>query len=152
MSMTVNQISVFIENKAGSLSAFAHLLRENGIDMRALSIADVEDYGILRIIVDDVYKTSTVLKNAEYVFKITTVLAVPLKDAAGSLADALDVLGTNTINIEYLYAFVGRQRHRAYVIFRVADEDVERATQVLTSAGYAPVSQDDLQLDTEDAR
>ena len=61
--MTINQISVFIENKAGKLSAFTHLLREQGIDIRALSIADVEDYGILRIIVDDVYKTSTVLKN-----------------------------------------------------------------------------------------
>ncbi len=144
--MTVNQMSVFIENRPGSLSAFGDLLRENDIDMRALSIADVENYGILRVIVDDVYKTSTVLKNASYVFKITPVLAVPLKDSAGSLADALDVLGGNDINIEYLYAFVGRQKDRAYVIFRVADADMEKAAQALSARGFAPVSQEELKL------
>ncbi len=144
--MTVNQMSVFIENRPGSVSAFGALLRENDIDMRALSIADVENYGILRVIVDDVYKTSTVLKNASYVFKITPVLAVPLKDSAGSLADALDVLGGNDINIEYLYAFVGRQKDRAYVIFRVADADMEKAAQALSARGFAPVSQEELKL------
>ena len=145
--MTINQISVFIENKAGKLSAFTHLLREQGIDIRALSIADVEDYGILRIIVDDVYKTSTVLKNADYVFKITPVLAIPLKDSAGGLADVLDVLGDNDINIEYLYAFVARERERALVIFRV--EDNERAIKVLSDHNYTPVTQDELRLDQE---
>lgn len=146
--MTINQVSVFIENKPGSLSAFGHLLRENGIDIRALSIADVEDYGILRIIVDDVYKTTNILKNASYVFKITPVLAVPLKDASGSLADVLDVLGNASINIEYLYAFVARQRDRAYVIFRVSENDQEKAEQVLKESGYAPVSQEELRLDS----
>lgn len=145
--MTINQVSVFIENKPGSLSAFAHLLRENGIDIRALSIADVEDYGILRIIVDDVYKTTNVLKNANYVFKITPVLAVPLKDSSGSLADVLDVLGNGGINIEYLYAFVARQRGRAYVIFRVSENDQEKAETVLSENGFSPVSQEDLRLD-----
>lgn len=145
--MTINQVSVFIENKPGSLSAFAHLLRENDIDIRALSIADVEDYGILRIIVDDVYKTTNVLKNANYVFKITPVLAVPLKDSSGSLAEVLDVLGNANINIEYLYAFVARQRGRAYVIFRVSEKDQEKAENVLTENGFAPVSQENLRLD-----
>ena len=144
--MTINQVSVFIENKPGSLSAFAHLLRENGLDIRALSIADVEDYGILRIIVDDVYKTTSILKSANYVFKITPVLAVPLKDSSGSLADVLDVLGHAGINIEYLYAFVARQRDRAYVIFRVSEKDQERAENVLTEKGYPPVSQEELRL------
>lgn len=139
--MTVSQLSVFIENKAGSLATFANLLRENGIDMRALSIADVEDYGILRIIVDDAYKTSTVLKNAAYIFKITPVLAVPLRDSPGSLADALDILGRSQINIEYLYAFVGRQKDRAYVIFRVRDNDIEKAARILADNGYSPVSE-----------
>ena len=72
--MTVKQISVFIENRPGAISAFANILRENGIDMRALSLADVQDYGILRVIVDNVYVTSTVLKNAGYVFRITPVI------------------------------------------------------------------------------
>lgn len=144
--MTINQVSVFIENKPGSLSAFAHLLRESGIDIRALCIADVEDYGVLRIIVDDVYKTTTILKGANYIFKITPVLAVPLKDAAGSLADVLDVLGNANINIDYLYAFVARQRDRAYVIFRVPDNDKDRAETILSEKGYAPVSQEELGL------
>ncbi len=101
--MTVKQISVFIENRPGAISAFANILRENGIDMRALSLADVQDYGILRVIVDNVYVTSTVLKNAGYVFRITPVIAVPLEDQSGCLADVLDVLGRNDINVEYLY-------------------------------------------------
>lgn len=145
--MSVNQISVFIENRPGSLSSLANLLRENGIDLRALSLADVQDYGILRIIVDDIYATSTVLKKAEYVFRITPVLAVSLRDESGSLADALDVLGENHINIEYLYAFTGRQRGKAYVIFRVNEADMERAAQLLAARGFPPVGQDEMHLD-----
>lgn len=144
--MTISQVSIFIENRPGSISVFANLLRDNQIDLRALSIADVEDYGILRIIVDDVYKTTTVLKAANYVFKITPVLAVPLKDASGGLADVLEVLGAAQINIEYLYAFVARQVNSAYVIFRVADADIEKADNVLSENGFAPVSQDELRL------
>lgn len=144
--MTVNQLSVFLENRPGALAAFTHLLRENGIDMRALSIADVPDYGIARLIVDDVYKASTVLKKADYIFKVTPVLAVPLKDEAGSLAGALDVLGEAGINIDYLYAFVSRQHDHAYVILRVPEADIARAAATLGAAGYAPVSQENLRL------
>ena len=85
--MTVKQISVFLENKPGKLSAFTHLLRENGIDMRALSIAEEKNFGILRVIVDDVYETSCVLKDADYVFKITPVIAVALQDVSGGLSE-----------------------------------------------------------------
>ena len=99
--MTVKQISVFLENKPGKLSAFTHLLRENGIDMRALSIAEEKNFGILRVIVDDVYETSCVLKNADYVFKITPVIAVALHDVSGGLAEVADILGDNGVNIEY---------------------------------------------------
>lgn len=142
--MTLNQLSVFIENKPGSLANLANVLREHGIDIRALSLADVQDYGILRIIVEDVYKTSEVLKNASYVFKITPVLGVPLKDSAGGLADVLDILGENKINIEYLYAFVGRQRDRAYVILRISDREIEHATKVLGNNGYTPIEPSDI--------
>lgn len=142
--MTVNQLSVFIENKPGSLAAFSDLLRENDINLRALSIADVEDYGILRVIVSDAHKASIALKNASYVFKITPVLAVPIKDSPGSLSETLDILGSADINIEYIYAFVGREHGKAYVIFRVRDADIEKAVKILTAAGSAPISQEEL--------
>ncbi len=143
--MTVNQISVFLENEPGKLSAFTQLLHENNIDIRALSIAEVENFGILRIIVNDVYRTSTVLKNNGYVFKITPVLAVPLKDVAGGLAEVVKVLGDNDINIDYVYAFTARQKDKAYVVMRVRDN--EKAIPALVSRGYSPVTQDDLSID-----
>ena len=141
--MPIKQISVFIENRPGSLSAVANLLREHNIDLRALSLADVQDYGILRIIVDDVYAASNVLRNANYVFKITPMLAVVLKDQAGSLADALEVLGNHNINIEYLYAFGGREQDRAYVAFRLDDGEMEKAAAILQEAGFPSISPDD---------
>ena len=140
--MPIKQISVFIENRPGSLSAVANVLREHKIDMRALSLADVQDYGILRIIVDDVYAATTVLRNASYVFKITPMLAVVLKDQAGSLADALEVLGEHNINIEYLYAFAGREHDRAYVAFRLDDGEMEKAANILQQAGFPAISSD----------
>lgn len=142
--MTVNQLSIFIENQPGSIAAFAHIMRENGINIRALSIADVQDYGILRAIVSDVHGASVALKNAGYVLRVTPVLAVPLKDNPGSLAETLDILSEAKINIEYLYAFVGRHENHAYVIFRVADKEIERAYSVLSKAGMTPISQDQL--------
>ena len=146
--MKAEQLSVFLENRAGRLAEVIHILAGAGINIRALSLADVQDYGILRVIVDNVYVTSTVLKNAGYVFRITPVIAVPLEDQSGCLADVLDVLGRNDINVEYLYAFVGRQQNRAFVIFRVSDEDIEKASKILNDAGYPPISQDDLQLNS----
>lgn len=142
--MTVNQLSIFIENRPGSLATLANLFRQHNIDLRALSIADVEDYGILRVIVNDLHGASVALKNANYVFKITPVLAVPLPDEPGALARALDILGSQNINIEYLYAFVGRQQDRAFVIFRVRDADMDRAAQALAAAGMRPVGQEEL--------
>lgn len=142
--MALTQLSVFIENRPGSIAELANLLRDHGVDMRALSLADVQDYGILRIIVNDVYKTSTILRDANYIFKITPVVGVALKDSAGGLADALNILRANNINIEYLYAFVGRGEARAYVIFRFADKDLERAARILAENGYDLVSEQDL--------
>ena len=85
--MTVKQISVFLENRAGCLAEFTKVLRENGIDMRALSIAETPDFGILRIIVDDSYQTACLLKDAGYIFSITPVLAAAISDHAGGLYD-----------------------------------------------------------------
>ncbi len=140
--MTVKQISVFLENKAGCLAAFTKVLRENNIDMRAMSIAETPDFGILRIIVDDTYKTACVLKEADYIFSITPVLAVEVSDEAGGLYQIVQLLGDNKINLEYTYAFITRKKGQAYMIFRV--EDNEKAIDVLEKNGVHIVSQEEL--------
>lgn len=140
--MTVKQISVFLENKAGKLAEFTHLLRKNNIDMRALSVAESPDFGILRVIVDDVYKTSSVLKEAGYVFSITPVLAVALPDVSGGLSKIVDILGENGINIEYMYVFTARKKNLAYMFFRV--EDSEKAIEILTGNHITPICQNEL--------
>lgn len=140
--MTVQQISVFVENKPGQLAEFTKILRENGIDMRALSIAEAQDFGILRIIVDDSYRTACVLKEAGYVFSMTKVIAVAVSDEPGSLFEILDILKEADINLEYTYAFITRRSDVAYMIFRVADND--KAIEALSAHGIRLISQDEL--------
>ncbi|EJW90695.1 amino acid-binding ACT domain-containing protein, partial [gut metagenome] len=101
--MTVKQISVFLENKPGKLADFTDVLFKNGIDMRALSLAEAEDFGIVRMIVDDIYHASTVLREEGYVFSITKVLAVAIPDEPGGLSRVIRVLGENQVNVEYMY-------------------------------------------------
>ena len=140
--MTVKQISVFVENKAGRLAAFAEVLSKNGIDMRALSIAETKDFGILRVIVDDPYKTACVLKEAGYIFSITKVLAAAIPDEPGGLLKILNILGEHNINLEYSYAFITRQKDLAYMIFRV--EDNEKAIAALSENHVKLICQDKL--------
>lgn len=142
--MTMKQISVFVENKPSTLAAFAKVLAEHGIDIRALSISETRDFGILRIIVDDSYKTACVLKDAGYVCSITPVLAVEMADAPGSLSRVLDILSENSINLEYTYAFITRRKDSAYMIIRVEDND--RAADILVKNGVRLVSQEELDL------
>lgn len=141
--MTIKQISVFIENKAGQLSDFIEVLSKNDIDMRALSLAETKDFGIIRVIVDDSYKASTVLKEAGYIFSLTPVLAAAVPDEPGALRKILKILGDNSINLEYTYAFITRKKDWAYMIFRV--EDNERATEALSKNDIKLLCQDDLQ-------
>ena len=117
--MTVKQISVFVENKAGKLAELTEYLHEQEIDMRALSIAETQDFGIVRIIVDDAYKTSCILKEAGYVASITPVLAVEMPDEPGSLFKILKILGDGNVNLEYMYAFLTRKEDTAYMVLRV---------------------------------
>ncbi len=140
--MTVKQISVFLENKPGQLTEFARLLDHNGINMHALSVADAKDFGILRIIVDDSYKTACVLKDAGYVFSITKVLAIEIPDKPGSLVRVLDILSENGVNLEYTYAFTSKKEDSAYMIFKVADN--EKAIEVLDKEGIKPVCQSEM--------
>ncbi|MCI8623436.1 MAG: acetolactate synthase [Provencibacterium sp.] len=143
--MTVKQISVFVENKPSMLAEFTKVLFQNEIDIRALSISETRDFGILRIIVDDSYKTACALKEAGYVCSITPVLAVAMPDEPGSLYRILDILSQNDINLEYTYAFITRKKGLAYLIIRV--EDNEKTADVLTRNGMRLATQEELHLD-----
>ena len=140
--MTVKQISVFVENKAGRLAELTDYLNQHGIDMRALSIAEAEDFGVVRMIVDDAYKTSCVLKEAGYVVSITPVLAVEIPDEPGSLYKIMKILGDGGVNQEYTYAFLTRKQNTAYIILRV--ENNEKAVEVLGRQGIHTICQDSI--------
>ena len=121
--MSVKQISIFLENKPGFLAEVTKVLGQNNIDMRAFSLAESNDFGIARIIVADVYKTTTVLKDAGYINSVIDVLAVPLPDVPGGLSQVLKILGDAQVNVEYMYAFLGGKTGGAYMVFKVADQD-----------------------------
>ncbi|WP_031517933.1 ACT domain-containing protein [Desulfofalx alkaliphila] len=131
--MKVQQISVFLENKSGRLARVTEVLGENGINIRALSIADTTDFGILRLIVDDPEKAVPALKKGGFVVSTTDVLAVEVDDKPGSLSEAMRLLEQAAINIEYLYAFVQKNPQKALVVFRV--EQVDQAIRVLQDNG-----------------
>ena len=140
--MSVKQISAFVENKPGQLAKFTDVLTQHGIDMRALSLAETEDFGIVRIITDDSYKTACVLKDAGYIFSITPVIAVEIPDTPGGLNKVLHLLNDKCINIEYTYAFTARKQNTAYMIFRVTDN--EAASEVLKSNGISMLDLEDI--------
>lgn len=140
--MTVKQISVFLENKPGQLVELTDILSAHQIDMRALSIADTKDFGILRLIVDDPDKTAEVLKAAECVFSVAPVLAVEIADEPGSLSKILHILSDHGVNLEYTYAFITRRAQSAYMILRV--EDNETTAAILAGRGVKLATQDEL--------
>lgn len=140
--MTVQQISVFLENKPGGLAEFAKVLSENQINMRAMCIAETPDFGILRIIVDDVYNTMCTMREAGYICSATKVLAVEIPDKPGSLLNTLTVLGESGINLEYSYAFTTSRKDVAYMILRVNDN--EKAAEVLTQNGIRLITQEEI--------
>jgi len=127
--MKVKQISVFIENRSGRLREVAAILGKNAINIRALSLADTSDYGILRLIVDNPDKARDVLKKENFTLSETYVIAVEVSDKPGGLADVLDILGEAGINVEYMYAFVEKSSDNAVVIFRI--EDIDTAIKAL---------------------
>lgn len=141
--MAVKQISVFVENKPGKLAELTDVLSQHNINLRALYLADAVDFGIARLIVDDIYNTSTVLREANYVSSIKDVLAVRLPDEPGSLSKVLDLLGKNGINVEYMYAFTTRIPGTANMIFRV--EDNKKAVELLSANGISQIGQDELE-------
>lgn len=137
--MSVKQISVFLENKPGALCELTSVLAENNIDMRAFSLAEASDFGIARIIVDDVYKTTTVLRDNGFVHSVSPVLAVALADTPGGLNEILQVLSAEKINVEYMYAFLGNTPGKAYMVFKV--QDPAAASAALSRHGICPLEE-----------
>ena len=116
--MTVAQISVFVQNRSGQLGDVTAVLRKNSINIRAMSLADTSDFGVLRLMVDDTEKAAAALRAAGFTVGITPVLAVEVEDRPGGLAALLELLAQQAINVEYLYGYTQRQSHAATLIFR----------------------------------
>ena len=141
--MTVKQISIFVENRAGRLSAVTRLLGDNGISIRAMSIADTKDFGILRLIVNDSEKALTVLKENGFSVTITNVLALKINDKPGGLADAMETLYKDNISVEYMYAaFINEDEDTASLVLRVNDND--KAVNALQENGFHLLTCDEL--------
>lgn len=132
--MKVEQISIFIENKSGRLAEVAAVLGEAGVNIRALSLADTSDFGILRLIVNDRDKAMLTLKAKGFTVSKTEVVAVEVPDQPGGLSRILQVLDSEAINVEYMYAFVERCGANAVIIFRF--DETEKAISALGAKGF----------------
>ena len=139
--MAVTQLSVFLENKPGRLAETVRTLKDNNINIRALSLADTKDFGILRLIVSDTELAKKVLSENSVVMT-TDVLALRMDDKSGALSDILQVFEGATINVEYMYAFTGSDAASAYVVLRV--DRIEESEAALKAAGIAVLSNDEL--------
>ena len=140
--MAIKQLTVFVENKQGALVSITDTLSKHGINLRALSIAETEEFGILRLIVNDEAKAEKILKENGYLIKITNVVGVKIGDEPGKLSEALKALDEEKINLEYLYAFMSRTEKNAYVVIRV--EDNVAAEKALTNAGFKIITEEDV--------
>ena len=136
--MRVEQIAVFLENKSGRLAEITAILAENGINIRALSVADTADFGILRLIVDKVELAKTVLKENGFTVGKTNVLAVEVPDRTGGLATVLKSIEAAGLNVEYMYAFVNKTGENAVLIFRF--EEMDKAIASLQQGGFTLLS------------
>ena len=136
--MKVEQISVFLENKPGGLEKVTRILRDAGINIRTLAVADTSDFGIVRLIVNDVEKATGVLRESGFTVSRTTVVAVEVPDRPGGLHGILEVIAKENINIAYMYSFVEKSGENAVMLFRFDQQD--RAIEVLTKSGIAVLS------------
>ena len=140
--MYIHQISVFMENKPGNLADVTSFLAENNIDIRTLEVADSSDYGIIRIIVNDPFNTLTLLKDNNWICKLTHVIGVKIPDTPGAMAKVMNILASENISVEYIYAFLTKDADNALMIFRVQDND--RVAALLKKNGITIVDQEDL--------
>lgn len=140
--MSLKQLTVFVENKQGALVAITDTLARHNVNIRALSIADTEEFGILRLIVNNNDTAISTLHEEGYLIKTTDVVGVKIGDEPGKLSTALQVLDENGINMEYLYAFMARTEKHAYVVLRVADNCA--AEKALQEAGFHMITDADI--------
>ena len=142
--MTIPQISVFLENKAGQLADITSILSDNQINMRAINIAETADYGVLRLIVDDASKASSILLEQGFILTMTPVVGVAVPDTPGGLSKVLGVISRAEIDVEYMYSVFGQRDGQACMIFRVADSDA--LTKLLAANGIGTITGEDLGL------
>ncbi len=140
--MSLKQLTVFVENKQGALVSITDTLARHNVNIRALSIADTQDFGILRLIVNDNVAASAQLTAEGHLLNTTEVVGVKIGDAPGKLSRALEVLDAAGINVEYLYAFMARTEKHAYVVLRVADNAAAEAA--LEAAGFHLITDADV--------
>ena len=140
--MAIKQLTVFVENKKGTVVTVTDILSKNNINLRALSIAETQDFGILRLIVNDESAAEKVLTENGFLIKVVETVGVKIGDEPGKLTAALSVLDKADINVEYLYAFMARTEKHAYVVLRV--EDNAAAEKALTDAGFHMISEADI--------
>ena len=140
--MAIKQITVFVENKQCALVSITDILAQSNVNIRALSIAETNDFGILRLIVNDEATAEKKLSENGYLIKITEVVGVKIGDAPGKLTAALGVLDKAGINMEYLYAFMARTEKHAYVVLRVEDNEIAEAA--LENAGFHLITDADV--------
>ena len=140
----VYQISVFLENRAGQFAEITGILAENGIDLRAISIAETADYGILRMIVNDAQKATSLLMEHGYLLSMTPVLVISVPDQPGGIAPVLATLAEGSIDIEYMYSLFTHIAGKAYIVFRVAE--AEKFISLLASHGIVPATNEELNI------
>ena len=138
----VHQISVFLENRTGQFAEITAILAENGIDLRAISIAETADYGILRLIVDDAQKATAILNRHGYLLSMTPVLVIAVPDRPGGIAPVLATLAEGNIGIEYMYSLFTHIENKAYIVFRVAE--AEKFVALLGTHGIVPSTAEEL--------
>ncbi|MCR4888297.1 MAG: amino acid-binding protein [Ruminococcus sp.] len=138
----VRQISVFLDNKPNQLTGVMKLLKDKKINIRALSIADTKDFGILRMIVNDTDKAVDILRAASYAVADTEIVAISIPDTPGQLSRVLDILGADNVNIEYLYAFLGKSDKSVSFVIRVDDND--NAAAALERGGIIQLTENDI--------
>ena len=138
----VYQISVFLENRAGQLAEISGILAKNDIDLRAISIAETADYGVLRMIVDNAQKATGILMEHGYLMSMTPVLVVAVPDAPGGIAPVLATLAEGNLDIEYMYSLFTHIEGKAYIVFRVAE--AEKFISLLAEKGITPATSEEL--------
>ena len=139
----IKQISLFVENRPGRMAKVSKTLSDAGVNIRAMTIAEAGDFGVIRMVVDNPDKGYKVLHDSGFTVSETDVLAVEMKDTPGGLYEIVDTLGANKINVDYAYAFVTAKAERAMLILRV--DDLSRAKQSLSARGVKIVTKDEIQ-------